>query len=99
MQTRVELNILLNSWESGVTHFRKLTKVEWEQWENQQNTGLAESEEAEDSDIIHAITFASTVTLARSANALEDSTQAMGATGECLQVPVRVIHILMPPIL
>lgn len=64
MRTRAELSILLSSWESGTTRFRKLSKVEWERWERQQNT-TAEPGAPEDPDVIHAVTFASTVTPAK----------------------------------
>lgn len=92
IRTRLELDVLLNAWDSGTTRFRKLTKVEWERWERQQSTAPAEPGESESSDTIHAVTFASTVTPAKPANTSEDSTQAAaGTTGEYWYVPIQVI--------
>ncbi|OJT07132.1 hypothetical protein TRAPUB_2013 [Trametes pubescens] len=88
IRTRLELDVLLNAWDSGTTRFRKLTKVEWERWERQQSTAPAEPGESESSDTIHAVTFASTVTPAKPANTSEDSTQATTATTGAVATPV-----------
>ncbi|KAI0668819.1 hypothetical protein C8Q78DRAFT_949776, partial [Trametes maxima] len=32
LRTRIELTTLINSWETGITRFRKLTRAEWDRW-------------------------------------------------------------------
>ncbi|KAI9059665.1 hypothetical protein FKP32DRAFT_1606017 [Trametes sanguinea] len=42
IRTRLELTTLLSAWETDTTRFRKLSRDEWEQWQQQHTSGSAE---------------------------------------------------------
>ncbi|KAI0652681.1 hypothetical protein C8Q79DRAFT_1005850 [Trametes meyenii] len=59
LRTRIELTTLVNSWETGVTRFRKLTRREWDRWQAQKNDPDGTPEGA---DFIRAVSLASNLT-------------------------------------
>ncbi|KAI0674308.1 hypothetical protein C8Q78DRAFT_966290, partial [Trametes maxima] len=59
LRTRIELTTLINSWETGVTRFRKLTRREWDRWQVQRN---APDGAPEGPDFIRAVSLASHIT-------------------------------------
>ncbi|KAI0640726.1 hypothetical protein C8Q79DRAFT_930384 [Trametes meyenii] len=79
LRTRIELTTLINSWETGVTRFRKLTRGEWDRWQVQKN---APEGSPEGLDFIRAVSLASNLTPAAPQDVISaaDSTVSAGTT-------------------
>ncbi|KAI0349370.1 hypothetical protein OH77DRAFT_1415159 [Trametes cingulata] len=85
LRTRLELNTLLNAWETNTTRFRKLTKPEWERWQKQQQGGTSTAGSAsqgaaagsKDGEVIHAVSLTSFVTPPPTHTSLTSSTSAL----------------------